>query len=93
MMRQHGAMTSACWARAGLKIGLLSSIQGAGSSHGSGLGLAFCKLVVEQLGGRIWADSSPLGGTRIAFELPPAPAEVSARPNQVEAAEPESRVA
>ena len=52
-------------------------IQGSGAAHGSGLGLAFCKLVVEQLGGRIWADVSPLGGTRIAFELPPAPTEVS----------------
>jgi signal transduction histidine kinase len=53
-------------------------IQGAGAAHGSGLGLAFCKLVLQQLGGRIWADASPLGGTRIAFELPLAPAELSA---------------
>jgi signal transduction histidine kinase len=45
-------------------------IQGEGAARGSGLGLAFCKLVIEQLGGRIWADSSPFGGTRIAFELP-----------------------
>ena len=57
-------------------------IQGASVAHGSGLGLAFCKLVVEQLGGRIWADVSPLGGTRIAFELPAAPAEVPARAPQ-----------
>ena len=54
-------------------------IQGSGAARGSGLGLAFCKLVIEQLGGRIWADGSPLGGTRIAFELPPAPTEVPAR--------------
>jgi len=39
-----------------------------------GCGLAFCKLEIEQLGGRIWADQSPLGGTRIAFELPHVPA-------------------
>jgi signal transduction histidine kinase len=45
-------------------------MQGEGAARGSGLGLAFCKLVVEQLGGRIWADRSPSGGTRIAFELP-----------------------
>jgi signal transduction histidine kinase len=57
-------------------------IQGASVAHGSGLGLAFCKLVVEQLGGRIWADVSPLGGTRIAFELPAAPVEVPARTTQ-----------
>lgn len=55
-------------------------IQGAGAARGSGLGLAFCKLVVQQLGGRIWADTSPQGGTRIAFELPLAPAEIPARP-------------
>lgn len=53
-------------------------IQGSGAARGSGLGLAFCKLVVEQLGGRIWADTSPIGGTRIAFELPPAPSETPA---------------
>ncbi len=68
-------------------------IQGSGAAHGSGLGLAFCKLVVEQLGGRIWADVSPLGGTRIAFELPRAPTEVPARRNQGSAEELESRVA
>jgi signal transduction histidine kinase len=50
-------------------------IQGAGAARGSGLGLAFCKLVIQQLGGRIWADTSPPGGARIAFELPTAPAE------------------
>lgn len=50
--------------------------QGAGAARGSGLGLAFCKLVIQQLGGRIWADTSPLGGARIAFELPPAHAEI-----------------
>lgn len=68
-------------------------IQGSSAAHGSGLGLAFCKLVVEQLGGRIWADSSPLGGTRIAFELPPAPTEVPARPNQSGSQALEPRVA
>jgi signal transduction histidine kinase len=68
-------------------------IQGSGAAHGSGLGLAFCKLVVEQLGGRIWADASPLGGTRIAFELPPAPTEVPARASQGGSQELAARVA
>jgi signal transduction histidine kinase len=54
-------------------------IQGHGARRGSGLGLAFCKLVVDQLGGRIWADASPLGGTRVAFLLPHARAERSTR--------------
>jgi signal transduction histidine kinase len=50
-------------------------MQGVGAAHGSGLGLAFCRLVMQQLGGRIWAETSPRGGTRIAFELPSSPAE------------------
>ncbi|MGE3269604.1 MAG: ATP-binding protein, partial [Chloroflexota bacterium] len=50
-------------------------VQGPGAAQGSGLGLAFCKLVIEQLGGCIWADQSPLGGARIGFALPVAPAE------------------
>jgi signal transduction histidine kinase len=54
-------------------------IQGRGARRGSGLGLAFCKLVVEQLGGQIWADASPLGGTRLAFRLPLARVEPPAR--------------
>jgi signal transduction histidine kinase len=57
------------------------------------LGLAFCKLVVEQLGGRIWAGTSPIGGTRIAFELPLAPTEVSASQGHDDAPALESRVA
>jgi signal transduction histidine kinase len=61
-------------------------IQGEGAGvdgaarHGSGLGLAFCKLAVEQLGGTIWAESSPFGGTRIAFTLPLAPTRKSDAP-------------
>jgi two-component system, OmpR family, sensor kinase len=39
-------------------------------SGGSGLGLAIARSIVEVHGGRIWVDESPLGGARIAFELP-----------------------
>jgi signal transduction histidine kinase len=45
-------------------------VQGSGARAGSGLGLAFCKLVVEQHGGQIWAEAVPSGGTRICFALP-----------------------
>jgi two-component system, OmpR family, sensor kinase len=38
-------------------------------SGGTGLGLAIAKAIVEAHGGRIWADSSPEGGARLAFEL------------------------
>lgn len=37
---------------------------------GTGMGLALCRRVVENIGGRIWADASPAGGTAIRLELP-----------------------
>lgn len=39
-------------------------------ARGSGLGLAFCKMAVEVLGGRIWLESSRGEGTIICFILP-----------------------
>jgi signal transduction histidine kinase len=38
----------------------------------SGLGLAMCHRIVSELGGRIWAEESPLGGARLVVELPGA---------------------
>ncbi len=50
-----------------------------GTSSGTGIGLAFCKTVVEKCGGRIWCDSRVGEGTSVHFTLSPAQQRVEKR--------------
>jgi signal transduction histidine kinase len=44
---------------------------------GSGLGLAFCRLVIEAQGGSIGVERGPAGGGSFAFTVPEARPEPS----------------
>lgn len=49
--------------------------RGASKADGVGLGLAICRKIVSDLGGRIWVEDAPMGGARFAalIACPEAP--------------------
>ena len=44
-----------------------------GATTGTGLGLAFCKSIIEKYNGHIWAENRPDRGSIFTFTLPLAP--------------------
>lgn len=54
-----------------------------GTVHGSGLGLAVARQLIELQSGQIWVEAAPSGGARFCIELPRS---VSAAPHETDTA-------
>ncbi len=52
------------------KFAQAPNAEGRSARKGAGLGLAFCRLVVEAHGGQIWVEDAPGGGSDFIFWLP-----------------------
>jgi signal transduction histidine kinase len=48
----------------------VNSITGTNNESGTGMGLLFCKDLVEKCQGKIWASSKPGQGTEFSFTVP-----------------------
>ncbi len=51
-------------------FGLFQRLHGRGEHPGTGIGLAFCKQVIERQGGRMWLQSDPGRGSTFYFSSP-----------------------
>jgi signal transduction histidine kinase len=57
---------------------MFERLHGQDRYSGDGMGLAICRRIVEQHGGRIWAESEPDRGAIFSFSLPAMPSRIGA---------------
>lgn len=51
-------------------FGVFKRLHAVGAYEGAGIGLAICRRIVDEWGGRIWAQSAPGEGARFSFTIP-----------------------